>query len=114
MRAPVSITAVVVLMTTALMVMGAADPNRSRDDSIARLRARISSLERRVEGLERKLQTIATRPIPAPVGPSRPPRAQSLPKGSQRRWFNGVPYHLVPLSQKQSRACQPRSVKTRR
>ena len=45
MKVPVSIAAVVVLLIMAFLVMGATDPNHSRDESIARLGARISSLE---------------------------------------------------------------------
>ena len=114
MKAPVSIAAVVVLLIMAFLVMGAADPNHSRDDSIARLRARISSLERRVEALDKRLRTSTVKPGPAPRRPSGPPRAQILPKGSLRRQFNGVPYYLVPLGQKQSRTRQRSSAKTRR
>ncbi|MHC4580925.1 MAG: hypothetical protein ACYS14_05670 [Planctomycetota bacterium] len=114
MKTPVSIATVVVLLIMTFLIMGATNPNRSRDESIARLRARISSMERRIERLEKRLQTSTVRPSPAPRRPSRPPRAQSLPKGSQRRQFNGMPYYLVPLGQKQSKACRPSSVKTRR
>ena len=114
MKVPVSIAGVIVLLIMAFLVMGATDPNHSRDDLIARLRARISSLERRVEGLEEKLRTSTVTRSSAPRRPSSPPRAQSLPRGSRRREFNGVPYYLVPLGQKQSRSRQRSSPKSRR
>ncbi|MHC4116615.1 MAG: hypothetical protein ACYSWO_03815 [Planctomycetota bacterium] len=108
MKTPVSIASVVGLVVMAVLVMGARDPDHSNDDSIARLRARISSLERRVAGLEKKLQTSTARPsIRARPLPS-PPSRRSLPKGWRRREFNGVPYYLVPVDQKQSRSSQRR------
>jgi hypothetical protein len=113
MKTPVSITTVVALVVMVLLVMGATDPDRSRDDSIARLEARIRSLERRVASLEKKLRAstvepgISVRRLPIPPRsrslPS-PPPSQSLPEGWRRREFNGIPYYLVPLGQKQSRS----------
>ena len=123
MKTPASITTVVALVVMVLLVMGATDPHRSRDDSIARMEARIRSLERRVANLEKKLRASTVEPgisvrrlpipprsrsLPSPPRSSRrlpsPPPSQSLPEGWRRREFNGIPYYLVPLDQKQSRS----------
>ena len=114
MKVPVSIAAVVVLLIIAFLVMGATDPSHGRDDSITQLKARISSLERRVESLEKKLQTSTVKRSSAARRLPGPPRDQSLPRGWRRKEFNGVPYYLVPLDQKQSRSAQRSSPKTRR
>ena len=128
MKTSKSIAAVVVLLIITFLVMGATDLNQCRDDSIAQLKARISSLEQRVEGLEKKLQTSATKRSSAMARPSRPsrerssatrrpsspPRGQSLPRGWRRKEFNGIPYYLVPLDQKQTRPSQRSSSKTHR
>ena len=114
MKVPISIAAVVVLLVTTFLVMGAAGPNQARDDSISKLKARISSLERRVDSLEKKLQTRPARIGSAIRRPSNPPRVPSLPKGWRRKEFNGMPYYLVPLNQEQSRSSQRSSLKSRR
>ena len=41
MTSRISSAAVIVLLVTAFLVMGAADPNQDRDDSIAQLKARL-------------------------------------------------------------------------
>ena len=114
MKTSKSIAAVVVLLIITFLVMGATDLNHCKDDSIAQLKARISSLEQRVEGLEKKLQTSATKRSSVTRRPSSPSRNQSLPRGWRRKEFNGVPYYLVPLEQKQTRPSQRSSSKTRR
>ncbi|MCP4608015.1 MAG: hypothetical protein GY845_04800 [Planctomycetes bacterium] len=128
MKTSKSIAAVVVLVIITFLVMGAADLNHCPDDSIAQLKARISSLEQRVEGLEKKLQTSTTNRSSLtrrPSSPSRerssvtrrpssPPRGQSLPRGWRRKEFNGIPYYLVPLGQKQTRPSRRSSSKAHR
>ncbi|MHC4586389.1 MAG: hypothetical protein ACYS3N_17805 [Planctomycetota bacterium] len=114
MKTSKSIAAVVIILIITFLVMGATDLNHSRDNSIAQLKARISSLEQRVEGLEKKLQTSATKRSSVTTRPSRPSREQTLPRGWRRKEFNGVPYYLVPLGQKQSRPSRRSSSKTRR
>ncbi|MHC4366298.1 MAG: hypothetical protein ACYSW8_01635 [Planctomycetota bacterium] len=94
--------------------MAAADPNQSRDDSIAQLKARISALEPRIEGLEKKLQISVPERSSTARGPSGSPRDQSHPRGWRRKGFNGVPYYVVPLDRKQSRPRQAISLKARR
>ena len=47
--------AVVFLLFITFLIMGSTDLNHFRDDSIAQLKARLSSLEQRVEELENKL-----------------------------------------------------------
>jgi hypothetical protein len=113
MKTSKSIAAVVVLLIITFLVMGATDLNHCKDDSIAQLKARISSLEQRVEGLEKKLQTSATKRSSVTRRPSSSSRDQSLPRGWRRKEFNGVPYYLVPLDQKQIRPHQRSSSKTR-
>jgi hypothetical protein len=110
MKTSKSIAAVVVLLIITFLVMGATDLNHCRDDSIEQLKARISSLEQRVEGLEKKLRSSGS----VTRRPSSPSRDQSLPKGWRRKEFNGVPYYLVPLEQKQTRPSRRSSSKTRR
>ena len=128
MKTSKSIAAVVVLLIIMFLVMGATDLNHCPDDSIAQLKARIISLEQRVEDLEKKLQTSATKRSPAMTRPSRPSRerssatrrpsspspGQSLPRGWRRKEFNGIPYYIVPLGQKQTRPGWRSSSKTRR
>ena len=128
MKTSKSIAAVVVLLIITFLVMGATDLNHCRGDSIEQLKARISSLEQRVESLEKKLQTSATKRSSAMTRPSRPsrerssatrrpsspPRGQSLPRGWRRKEFNGIPYYIVPLGQKQTRPGRRSSSKTRR
>lgn len=114
MKGRISIAAVVVLLVIAFLSMGATDPDHDRGDSIAQLRARIGSLERRVGGLEKKLQTSTAKTSSTTIRPSSPPRDQSLPKGWRRREFNGVPYYLVPLDQRQGRSRQRSSAENRR
>ena len=114
MKALISITAVVVLLIMAFLVMGATNPHHSRNDSITQLKARISSLERRVASLEKKLGTSTPSRSSAIRRPSSPPRDQSLPKGWRRKEFNGVPYYLIPLDQKQSQSRRRSSLKSHR
>jgi len=128
MKIPKSIAAAVALLIITFLVMGATDLNHSSDDSITQLKARISSLEQRVEDLEKKLQSSATKRSSAtrrPSSPSRerssatrrpssPPRNQDLPRGWLRKEFNGLPYYLVPLNQKQTRPARRSSSKTPR
>ena len=108
MKALISITAVVVLLIMAFLVMGATNPHHSRNDSITQLKARISSLERRVASLEKKLRTNTASRSSAIRRPSSPPRNQSIPRDWRRKEFNGFPYYLIPLDLKQSRP-RPRS-----
>ena len=106
MKVLVTTATVAVLLVTAFLVMGAANPRHSKDsrvDSITLLKARISSLEKRVESLEKRLQISTARRSAPSVRPPAPRTPQSLPKGWQRKEFNGVPYYLIPLEQKQSR-----------
>ena len=103
MKTSKSIAAVVVLLIIMFLVMGATDLNNCPDDSIAQLKARISSLEQRVESLEKKLQTSTTKRSSAmtrPSRPSSPSREQSLPRGWRRKEFNSMPFYLVPLEQR--------------
>ena len=108
-----SIAAVIVLLALAFLAMGATGHNHFSNDPIAQLKARIRSLEQRVEGLEKKLQTSTAKRTPAIRRPPSPPRDQSIPRGWRRREFNGIPYYLVPLSQKQSRSSRGTSPGTR-
>ena len=80
MKTSKSIAAVVILFIITFLVMGATDLNHCPDDSIAQLKARISSLEQRVESLEKKLQTSTTKRSSAMTRPSRP----SSPSRGQR------------------------------
>ena len=112
MKAPISIAAVVVLLVTTFLVMGAADPDRDRDDSIAQLKARISFLERRVDSLEKKLQTNIVRRSPTTIRPSVPPRDQSPPGDWRRKVFDATPYFIVRSAQVQSRSSRRISPKS--
>ena len=132
MKTSKSIIAVGALLVITFLVMGATDFSHNRDDSIAQLKARISSLEKRIEALEKKLQTSTIKRSSETRGTSRPSREQGLPRSSATRrpsrpsreqglprdWrkkeFNGVPYYIVPLNQKQSRSRQRSSTKSSR
>ena len=114
MKMSKSIAAVVFLLIITFLVMGATDRNHSRDDSIAQLKARISSLEQRVEGLEKKLQTSTIKRNSVTKRLPGPSRDQSLPRGWRRKEFNGAPFYLGPLDQKLSRSSQRSSSKSRR
>jgi len=106
MKVLLTMAAVAVLLITAFLVMGAANPRHSKDsrvDSITLLKARISSLERRVESFEKRLRINTARRSSPSVRPPTPRPPQSLPKGWRRKEFNGVPYYLIPLEQKHSR-----------
>jgi hypothetical protein len=118
MKTSKSIAAVVFLLITTFLVMGSTDLNHTGDDSIAQLKARSSSLEKRVEELEKKLQTNTAKRSSVrrsvtrrPLGPS---RDQSLPRSWRRKEFNGIPYYIVPLGQKQSLSSRRSSSKSRR
>ena len=113
-RVPVILGGIDLSPIIVFLVMGATDPSHGRDYSITQLKARISSLERRVESLEKKLQTSTVKRSSAARRLPGPPRDQSLPRGWRRKEFNGIPYYLVPLDQKQSRSAQRSSPKTRR
>lgn len=114
MKTSKSIAAVVVLLIITFLVMGATDLNHCGNDTIAQLKARISSLEQRVEGLEKKLQTSTIKQRPVKRRQPSPSRDQSISRGWRRKEFNGVPYYLVPLDQKLSRSHQRSSPKSRR
>jgi hypothetical protein len=114
MKTSKSIAAIIVLLIITFLVMGATDLNCCSDDSIAQLKARVSSLEQRVDCLEKKLQTSAVKRSSTNSRSPNPPRDKSLPRGWHRKEFNGVPYYLVPLVQKQSRSHQRSSTKSRR
>ena len=103
MKVLVTMAAVAVLLVTVFLVMGAANPRHSRDESITLLKARISALERRVESLEKRLRISTVRRSAPAVRPPASRPEQSLPKGWRRKEFNGVPYYLVPLKIEQSR-----------
>ena len=112
MKTPISIAAVVVLLVTTFLVMGAAGPNQDRDDSISELKVRINSLERRVDSLEKKLQTNILRRSPTTKRPSSPPRDQSPPGDWRRKGFDATPYFIVRSAQVQSRSSRRISPKS--
>jgi len=114
MKTSKSIGAVVVLLIITFLVMGATDLNHCKDDSIAQLKARISSLEQRVEGLEKKLQISTTKRSSVTRRPSSPSREKGLPRGWRRKEFNSMPFYLVPLEQRHTGPSRPSSSKTRR
>jgi hypothetical protein len=114
MKTSKSIVAVVFLLIITFLVMGATDLNHCRDDSIAQLKARLSSLEQRVKVLEKKLQTSTIKRSSVTKRLPGSSRDQSLPRGWRRKEFNGIPYYLVPLDQKQSHSRQRSSSKPRR
>ena len=103
MKASVSIVAVITLLALAVFAMGAADPDRSRDAVMARLRARVASLEQRVEKLEKELRAGRPRPSRSVQRPQGIPRGPRLPEGWRKREFNGLPYYLVPLERGSTR-----------
>ncbi len=94
MKGRTSFVAIVPLLITAFLVMGAAGPDHERDDAISKLKARIASLERRVEGLEKKLRTEMVGRDPTTRRPSIPPHDRSVPKGWRRREFDATPYFI--------------------
>ena len=114
MKVSKSIITIIVLLVMTFLVMGATNLNGSREDSIAQLKARINSLEKRVAGLEKKLQTRPVKRSSTSRSASRSPREKSLPRGWRRKEFNGIPYYIVPIGQKQSRSSQRNSTKSRR
>jgi len=63
---------------------------------VADLTKKITALEKRIEKLEAGQQTIV-------ISPTMAPEVKVLPKGWQRREFNGMPYYIVPLDKKQSK-----------
>jgi hypothetical protein len=59
------------------------------------LTKQITALEKRIEKLEARQQVIAIRP-PMVTG------INAVPKGWQPREFNGIPYYIVPISERPS------------
>jgi hypothetical protein len=96
--------AVAVVLVVALLAMGAGDTTGESDESVARLSARIRSLERRVDDLEKRLRGKAPTVRPSIRRSSRPSGDRSLPRGWQRREFNGVPYYVIPVENRPGRS----------
>ena len=99
----VALVAVVVLQRPASLAQ-----EKGPSETISSLTERIKELEARVERLEKSRQILAL-PAPGTELPTRPKGPQEyqqrpdsmpepdLPKGWQRKEFNGVPYYIVPL-----------------
>jgi len=68
---------------------------QSREDDPAKqidsLKKQVAVLEYRVEKLEAAIQKIT---VSIPQGF---PELKQLPKGWQRREFNGIPYYIIPI-----------------
>ncbi len=99
------ITAVLVLGICVLSMAVARGVNESKKntspsetsdlkDIVAILTARVAALEKRIQTLEASQQRIV-------IGRSMVPDRKTLPKGWQQREFNGIPYYIVPLDQRQ-------------
>ena len=99
----VAFVAVVVLHRPASLAQ-----EKGSSETISSLTERIKELEARVERLEESRQILAL-PAPRaelPTPPKGPQEYQlrpdslpepALPKGWQRKEFNGVPYYIIPL-----------------
>ena len=113
MKGPVSVAAVVVLVG-GLLAMGAGDAKREGGDSIAQLRERVRALERRVENLEKQLSGKLPTRRPVMRRSSRPSRDGGVPEGWRRREFNGVPYYVIPVGEKEGRSHRRSALRGRR
>ena len=113
MKGRISIAVVIALVAVTFLVMGAAGPKHDRDEAVSELRARISLLERRVDNLEKKLQARPAVRDSVRVRPPSPPRGSSRPRGWSPREFNGVPYYIIPLGQKQTPSRRRSALKSR-
>lgn len=84
-----------VCLVGGMMLAAAGKPIRKDEGAptIQQLTERIENLEKRIEQLERRQ--------PSVVVPYRP-TAQTVPKGWQRREFNGIDYYIVPLESPES------------
>jgi hypothetical protein len=84
----------VILITSTLFIIGAkGQSSNSVEAELKLLRSQVKSLEKRVAKLETK--------VPADRSLESQPRTQrpQVPKGWQRRDFNGIPFYTIPLNQ---------------
>jgi hypothetical protein len=107
MKRAVLLSAIAAVLLVLVFCAGAV-PNEpdATSPEIQALKKEIASLRERVESLEKRLNERRTIVVPSPDGqrrqimpPGRPP-SRPAPRGWQKRWFNGVPYYVIPIEQK--------------
>jgi hypothetical protein len=92
MAKPVS-TTIFLLALAVLVTLAPARPARQASEAaqIAELKKQVEALELRVDRLAEELRRVTVR-IPEGF-----PELKQLPKGWQKRWFNGMPYYIIPI-----------------
>ena len=76
-------------------------PKEQSKTEIQQLQAEVTNLERRVLDLEQRVRKLETIKLAIALSPGLLPERSPLPEGWQKRYFNGVPYYIVPLENKE-------------
>jgi hypothetical protein len=81
-----------------LALSGAPDGQADLSKQVLELTDKVARLEARVQALEESLRKITVR-IPQQF-----PELKELPKGWEKRYFNGIPYYIIPIEKSDDKA----------
>jgi Tfp pilus assembly protein PilO len=95
MRRLLLLIGLAVLIPLALLALGAkTEPGENIEAELKSLKSQVASLEKRIKTLETQLladKALKDLPLIIPQ--------PHVPKGWQKRYFNGIPYYVIPLQQ---------------
>jgi hypothetical protein len=115
MRRFLLLISLAILVPLTLFALGAKDtPSKSIEVELKSLRSQVASLEERVEKLENQLKVGKVIKDYSVTIPQTFPHMPQVPKGWQKREFNGIPYYVIPLQQISNKSLQQTRDNTRR
>ena len=108
MRRFLTLISLTILVPLSFFALGAKDKSsKSIQDELKSLRSEIASLEKRVKELETQLQQVSKGIKNYSVTiPQTFPRMHQVPKGWQKREFDGIHYYIIPLQQLPNKSTQ--------